>query len=71
MNDLLRFGAAVFGMFLLLLATLFVATRLYIHSFGKWMRNARTELQGIQTDLDAIKKRVHAAGEGLTRERTQ
>jgi len=64
MNELLRFGGAVFGVLLVLLATLFVATRLYIHSFKKWTDSARAELRGIQADLDAVKKRVHAAGEG-------
>ena len=63
MNDLLTLGGAVFGVLLVLLATLFVATRLYIHSFWKWMGNARAELQGIQADLDEVKRRVQMGGE--------
>ena len=67
MEDLLKFGGAIFGVFLLLLGALFLTTRLYIHSIRKWMRRAQREVQGIRSELGALDHRINKGEEALDR----
>lgn len=66
MEDLVRFGEIVFGLFVTLLVVLFVTTRLYIHSFKRWMRGAKEEVQALRAELESVKRRVQAGEPPLT-----
>ena len=65
MEDLVRLGGAIFGVLLLLLAALFVTTRLYIHSLKKWMLKAQGELQSLRAELESLNHRVNTGTEAL------
>ena len=65
MEDLLRFGGAVFGILLLLLAALFVVTRVYIHSFKAWMKVAQGEIQAVRSELEVVRLELNAGRNGL------
>jgi hypothetical protein len=65
MKDLLRFGGAIFFVFLLLLAALFAITRLYIHSFRKWIRRAQGEFETLRAEIDDVNRLVSVGGEPL------
>jgi len=65
MEDLLKFGGAIFGVLLFLLAALFVVTRFYIHSIKKWMRTAQGEIQAVRTELEAISLQINAGSDVL------
>jgi hypothetical protein len=66
MEDLVRFGEIVFGLFVTLLVVLFVTIRLYIHSFKRWMRGAKEEVQALRAELESVKRRVRAGEPPLT-----
>jgi hypothetical protein len=67
MEDLVRFGEIVFGLFVTLLVVLFVTTRLHIHSLKRWMRGAQDEVQALRAELEALKGRIPAGGKPFTR----
>ena len=65
MKEILRLGGAVFVVFLLLLAALFAITRVYIHSFKKWIRKAQGEFETLQAEIDDLNRLVSVGGNPL------
>ncbi len=67
MEDLLRFGGVIFGVFLLLLAAPLGITRIYIYSLNKWRLKAEGEIEAIRSGLERMNRRVNTGAEAMDR----
>jgi len=65
MEDLMAFGGLLAALFLLLMVSLLVAARLYIHSFQKWMEGSQRELRTIREELKATQQALRGSFQQL------